>query len=203
MLSATALPAHLVVITLLAALALRMFAAAEEKGRGGLRWMLLFFGLWLGTLGLAAYGARWAFLRHDHTLPGFWKVYGPAVGSAFAAVLALRWVLAKRPALSAPDTAGTTRDKPRAAPPLPPTPQPQPAPPLLPTPQPHPSPARLPTPHPQPASQPVPAVFKFACPHCGQRLAVTTADVGTAANCPNCEALLEVPAPPSESVSGA
>ena len=53
MFSAVALPAHLAVIVLLAVLALRMFAAAEEKGRSGLRWMLLFFGLWISTLGLA------------------------------------------------------------------------------------------------------------------------------------------------------
>ena len=101
MFSAVALPAHLAVIGLLAVLALRMFAAAEKKGRGGRRWMLAFFGLWLGTLGGAAFGARWAFARHDHAPPGFWKVYGPAVGCAFLAVLALRWVLAKKHALSA------------------------------------------------------------------------------------------------------
>ena len=93
MFSAVALPAHLAVIGLLAVLALRMFSAAEKKGRGGLRWMLAFFGLWLGTLGGAAFGARWAFARHDHAPPGFWKVYGPAVGCAFAAVLVLRWLL--------------------------------------------------------------------------------------------------------------
>ena len=190
MLSATALPAHLVVIALLAVFALRMFAAAEEKGRSGLRWMLLFFGLWLGTLGLAACGARWAFDRHYHTLPGFWIVYGPAVGCAFAVVLALRWVLSKRSALSASDIAEPARTEPR------------PTPPLLPTPRPPPAPMRLPTPPPQPTPPPEPAVFKFACPHCGQRLAVTTAEVGTTANCPNCETLLEVPAPPDAAVGG-
>ena len=172
MLSAKALPAHLVVIALLAVLALRMFTAAEKKERSGLRWMLLFFGLWISTLGLAAHAARWAFERHDHTIPGFWIVYGPAVGSAFAAVLALRWVLAKRPALSPHDTAPPLRDEPRPTPPLPPTPPPAPVP------------------------------FKFACPHCGQRLAVTTAEVGASANCPNCDTLLEVPAPPAEIVGG-
>ena len=190
MLSATALPAHLVVIALLAVLALRMFAAAEGKGRSGCRWMLLFFGLWIGTLGLAAFGARWAFERHYHTLPGFWIVYGPAVGCAFATVLALRWILSKRPALSAPETAEPARTEPRPTPALLPTPRPQPAPVLLPTPQ------------PQPAPQPEPALFKFACPHCGQRLAVTTAEVGTAADCPNCGTPLVVPAPPAESVGG-
>ena len=174
----TAPAAHLAVIVLLAVLALRMFAAAEKKGRGGLRWMLLFFGLWLGTLGLAACGARWAFLRHDQTLPGFWKVYGPAVGGAFAAVLALRWVLAKRPALSPRHAAPPVHGEPRPTPPLPPTPPRPPAPP------------------------PAPVLFKFACPHCGQRLAVTTAEVGTSANCPNCDTHLEVPAPPAEIVGG-
>ena len=189
MLSATALPAHLVVIALLAALALRMFATAEEKGRGGLRWMLLFFTLWLGTLGLAAYGARWAFERHYHTLPGFWVLYGPAVACAFAVALALRWILAKRPALSAPETTAPEHTKPSPAPALLPTPRPQPAPVPLPTPPPEPIPPSEPTP------------FKFACPHCGQRLAVTTAEVGTAADCPNCGTPLVVPAPPAESVS--
>ena len=174
----TALPAHLAVIALLAVLALGMFAAAEKKGRGGVRWMLLFFGLWLGTLGLAAFGARWAFEQYYHTFPGFWIIYGPAVVCAFAIVLALRWILSKRPALSAPDTAEPARTEPR------------------------PAPALLPTPPPQPAPPPEPAVFKFACPHCGQRLAVTTAEVGTTANCPNCEALIEVPAPPAASVGG-
>ena len=178
MFTATALPAHLVVIALLAVLALRTFAAAEGKGRSGFRWMLLFFGLWLGTLGLAAFGARWAFERHYHMLPGFWFVYGPAVASAFAVVLALRWVLSKRPALSTSETTEPARAEPR------------------------PAPAFLPTPTPQPAPPPAPTPFKFACPHCGQRLAVTTAEVGTAANCPNCETLIEVPAPPSEAVGG-
>ena len=190
MLTAKALPAHLAVIAVLAVLALRMFAAAEKKERSGLRWMLLFFGLWISTLGLAAHAARWAFERHYHTIPGFWIVYGPAVGCAFVAVLVLRWVLAKRPALSAPDTAPPARDEPR------------PIPPLLPTPPPQPAPVRPPTPPPQPAPPPAPVPFKFACPHCGQRLAVTTADIGTSANCPNCDALLEVPAPPAEIAGG-
>ena len=190
MLSPAALSAHLTVVALLAVLALWVFAVAEKKGRGGLRWMLAFFGLWLGTLGLAAYGARWAFTRHDHTPPGFWKVYGPAVACAFLAVLALRGLLAKKPAPSTTETAEPTHAEPRPTPPLPPTPLPQPP------------PARLPTPPPQPPPPAEPAVFKFACPHCGQRLAVTTADVGTTANCPNCDALLEVPAPPAELASG-
>ena len=189
--AAATLPAHLAVIVVLAVMALRMFSAAERKGRSGLRWMLLFFGLWLGSLALAAYGARWAFERHYHTPPRFWFIYAPAVVCAFAVVLVLHRILSKRRPLSAPETAGLARTGPR------------PTPALLPTPQPQPSPARLPTPPPQPAPPTEPAVFKFACPHCGQRLAVTTDDVGTAANCPNCEALLEVPAPPDTSVGGA
>ena len=180
------LPAHLAVIALLAWLALRMLAAAGKKGRSGLRWLLLFFSLWLGTLGLAAFGARFGYERHFHTRPGFWPVYGPAVACAFAAVLALRWVLAKRPALSTPqvkpEDAAPTRAAPHPTPPLRPTPLPQP--PLLPTPLPQPTPVAA------------PVTFKFACPHCGQRLAVTTAEVGTVANCPNCETPIEVPAPP-------
>ena len=183
MFSAVALPAHLAVTVLLAVLALRMAAAAEKKGRGLLRWMIAFFGLWLGTFGLVACAVWWTYERHNHIRPGFWLVYGPAVGSAFAAVLALRWVLAKRPALSAPDAAPPARDEPRPTPPLPSTPQPQP------------TPARLPTPPLPPAPPPEPVPFKFACPHCGQRLAVTTAEVGTTANCPNCDTLLEVPEP--------
>ena len=179
------LPAHLAVIALLAWLALRMLAAAGEKGRSGLCWLLLFFTLWLGTLGLAALGACFGYERHFHTRPGFWIVYGPAVACAFAAVLALRWVLAKRPALSTSD-AKPARTEPRPTPPLPPTPLPQPAPVRDEPP---------PTPLPQPAPPAEPVVFKFACPHCGQRLAVTTAEVGTVANCPNCETPIEVPAP--------
>ena len=121
MLSPAALSAHFAVVALLAVVALWVFAAAVKKGRGGPRWMLAFFGLWLGTLGLAAYGARWAFTRHDHTPPGFWKVYGPAVACAFLAVLALRWLLAKRPALSAAETAEPAHAEPRPAPPHPET----------------------------------------------------------------------------------
>ncbi len=175
------LPAHLAVVALLAWLALRLLAAADEKGRSGLRWLLLFFALWLGTLGLAAGAARFGYERHFHTRPGFWIVWGVAVASAFAAVLALRWVLAKKSALPTPDTAPA---EPR---PLPPTPLPQPAPVRD---EPRPTPPLAPAP---PAA---PAVFKFACPHCGQRLAVTTAEVGTVADCPNCQTPIEVPAPP-------
>ena len=166
------LPAHLAVSALLAWLALRMFAAAEKKGRSGLRWLLLFFALWLGTLGLAAYGARFGHERHFHTRPGFWIVYGVAVACAFAAVLALRWLLAKKSALSSSEDPAPVRDGPRPTPPLPSAPPPPPAPPAE------------------------PVVFKFACPHCGQRLAVTTAEVGTVADCPNCATPIEVPAPP-------
>ena len=186
------LPAHLAVIALLAWLALRMLAAAEKKGRSGLRWLFLFFTLWLGTLGLAAFGARFGYERHFHPRPGFWPVYGPAVACAFGTVLALRWVLAKKPALSTSETAAPKRTEPRPTPPLPPTPLPQPSPVRD---EPRPTPPLAPTPLPQPAPPAEPAVFKFACPHCGQRLAVTTAEVGTVANCPNCETPIEVPAP--------
>ena len=181
------LPAHLAVSALLAWLALRMFAAAEKKGRSGLRWLLLFFALWLGTLGLAAYGARFGYERHFHTRPGFWIVYGVAVACAFAAVLALRWLLAKKPALS------TREDPAPVERPLPPTPLPQPAP-VRDEPRPTPPLPSAPPPPPAPPAEPV--VFKFACPHCGQRLAVTTAEVGTVADCPNCATPIEVPAPP-------
>ncbi len=171
------LPAHLVVIALLAALALRMLAVAERKGRGALPWTLALFGAWLGVLGLAALGARFAYEQHYHALPGFWAVYGPAVACAFLAALSVFGVLLKKPALTAPVAAP---DIPTELPP---------------------APSSLPQPTPLPEPPPPAAIttFKFACLHCGQRLAVTTADIGTTANCPNCEALLEVPGPPAES----
>lgn len=37
-------------------------------------------------------------------------------------------------------------------------------------------------------------VFKFPCPHCGQRIAVTAADSGSTSHCPSCHATLVVPA---------
>ena len=38
--------------------------------------------------------------------------------------------------------------------------------------------------------------FKFACPHCGQRIAAALEDVGTAGGCPACRRDFVVPAPP-------
>jgi hypothetical protein len=52
-----------------------------------------------------------------------------------------------------------------------------------------------PAPEPSPTVISEPSIFKFACPHCGQRLAVSTEQVGTTENCPNCAAPLTVPAP--------
>ena len=190
------LPAHLAVIALLAWLALRLFAAAEKKSRSGRRWLLFFFVLWLGTLGLTACAARFGYERHFHTRPGFWLVYAVAVACAFAAALALRWVLAKKPALSTGETAAPAER------PLPPTPLPQPAPAPV-RDEPRLTPPLPPAPRPEPAPPAEPVVFKFACPHCGQRLAVTTAEVGTVADCPNCATPLEVPTPPLDNPQGA
>jgi hypothetical protein len=37
--------------------------------------------------------------------------------------------------------------------------------------------------------------FKFACPHCGQRISAATEDVGTTGGCPSCGNQFVVPAP--------
>lgn len=37
--------------------------------------------------------------------------------------------------------------------------------------------------------------FKFACPHCGQRIGATLQDVGTTGGCPTCQQKFVVPAP--------
>jgi hypothetical protein len=39
--------------------------------------------------------------------------------------------------------------------------------------------------------------FKFACPHCGQRISATPEDVGTAGGCPSCQQEFTVPSPPA------
>ena len=174
-------PAILVVTVALAGLASRILRRAEERGRSGLRWTMALLATWLGVLVLAAFGGRAAYERLYHAVPGFWAIYVPAVVLAFGAVLALGWCLSRLPSLAASEPGAPETAKPAA-----PVPRPRSAPPLLATPIPAPPPA-----------PPAVTTFKFACPHCGQRLAVTTADIGTTANCPNCEALLEVPAPPS------
>jgi hypothetical protein len=38
--------------------------------------------------------------------------------------------------------------------------------------------------------------FKFACPHCGQRIGATVEDVGTLGGCPRCQQQFVVPSPP-------
>jgi len=37
--------------------------------------------------------------------------------------------------------------------------------------------------------------FKFACPHCGQRIGANEADVGTVGGCPSCQQKFVVPSP--------
>lgn len=159
----------------LAMLALRLLRRAEDTRRSALPWLAALLGTWLGVLALAALGTRAAYEKHFHVAPGFWTVFGPAVGLAFAAALALSWCLSRQPRRVAQEPNSPQNSQPAA-----PAAKPRETPPLPPAPR----PAAVTT-------------FKFACPHCGQRLAVTTADIGTTANCPNCEALLEVPAPPS------
>lgn len=157
----------------LAILALRLLRLAEENRRSVLPTMAALLGTWLGVLALAALGTRAAYERHYHVVPGFWTVFGPAVGLAFAAALAVSWRLSRRPRRVAQQASG-----------------PQDSPPAAPAAKTHETPPLPPAPRP-----PVVTTFKFACPHCGQRLAVTTADIGTTANCPNCAAPIQVPAP--------
>lgn len=38
--------------------------------------------------------------------------------------------------------------------------------------------------------------FKFACPHCGQRIGAADEDIGTIGGCPSCGEQVRVPAPP-------
>jgi len=162
--------AFLVVSAGLAGLALRLLRQVREKRRSPLRWMAAFLGIWLGVLALAALAGRAAYERLYHAVPGFWAIYVPAVTLAFGAALALGWRLSRLPSV-----VRGKQDAPQNA---------------------ERAPTPLPTPIPLPPPTP-PAVitFKFACPHCGQRLAVTTADVGTSAECPNCATPLTVPDP--------
>jgi hypothetical protein len=62
---------------------------------------------------------------------------------------------------------------------------------LLPPPTPRPPPPPVPAPIPVPAAA---GIFKFPCPHCGQRISTTPDQVGTDANCPTCEGPFVVPA---------
>ena len=158
----------------LAMLALRLLRRAEDAHRSALSWLAALLGTWLGVLALTALGTRAVYEKHYHAAPGFWTVFGPAVGLAFAAAFLLTWRLSRQPRRAARQSS-TPQDSQPAAPAA----------------KPRETPSLAPAPHP-----PAVTTFKFACPHCGQRLAVTTAEIGTTANCPNCEALLEVPAPP-------
>jgi len=185
-------PAYLLAIfvatTLLALLALRLTRQAEAAGRSGARWVAAFLGTWLGVLAAAACGVRWGYERRFQASPDSWMVFVPAAVLAFAAALALGWRL---PRLSGRKTPAHKPTEPFAPPPTSPLPQPGPTP--IST-----SPAPSPTSEAQESflpETPTVTTFKFACPHCGQRLAVTTADVGTAAECPNCAAPLTVPSP--------
>jgi predicted RNA-binding Zn-ribbon protein involved in translation (DUF1610 family) len=52
----------------------------------------------------------------------------------------------------------------------------------------------------QPEPPPIPpaiSVFKFPCPHCGQRISAAIHDAGTDGNCPRCNAAFVVPVPSS------
>ena len=68
---------------------------------------------------------------------------------------------------------------------------------------PSPMPKRPPVSRPSPVTQPpppsppppAPAVFKFACPHCGQRISTTADCIGTVGGCPACGNSLVVPEP--------
>jgi hypothetical protein len=164
------------VTALLAVLSLRLLRQAQERGRNGLPWVAVMLASWLCVLALVAFGGRAVYAHHFHKAPGFWVVYVPAVVLASGAAFGVARWLAREPA---PKTKGRKKAKTRK----PETPA-----------------AEVPPPPPAPAPAPPPAapevtVFKFACPHCGQRIAVTTADIGSVANCPACAAPIEVPAP--------
>ncbi len=165
----------------LAALALWILRQAQAKQRSGLRWMSGLLGCWLGVMAGAAFGARAAYVQHFKAAPGFWVVFVPAAVLAFAAAVALGWRLSRLPSLADSDRESERASEPAAPPPPPPS-----APPIPPTPVPAPPPAE---------HLPEVVSFKFACPHCGQRLGVTTADIGSSAECPSCQAALIIPAP--------
>lgn len=182
------IPAILVVTALLGVLALRLFRKAEASGRSGMPWIMAFLVTWLGVLAASAWGVRWGYERHFHAPPSFWVVFVPAVALAFTAAVALGWWLSRVPARKTSaqepvESVAPTAERPQP----PPAPTPIPAPPL-------PTPAVEAIEEDPPEPPPV-TTFKFACPHCGQRLAVTTDDVGSAAECPNCGASLIVPEP--------
>lgn len=185
-------PAYLLAIfvatTLLALLALRLTRRAEAAGRSSARWVAAFLATWLGVLAAAACGVRWGYERRFQASPDSWKVFVPAAVLAFAAALALAWRLRQ---LSGRKIPAHKRTEPFVPPPESPLPQPG-SPPIS---MPAAPPALADAPESFLPETPAVTTFKFACPHCGQRLAVTTADVGTAAECPNCAAPLTVPAP--------
>jgi len=43
--------------------------------------------------------------------------------------------------------------------------------------------------------------FKFACPHCAQRLRVDERHAGRQILCPKCQHLIVIPAPPTQSMA--
>lgn len=171
-----AIPAILVVTAALAGLALWLLRRVENVGRSGPRCLVAFLATWLAALVLGAVGARFGYERQYHALPGFWAVYLPAVALAFGAALPLAWWLGRSPKTKA---APPRKTQTQSAPP----PEPDEV-----------SAAEVAADFSPPPESEI-TVFKFACPHCGQRLAVTMDEVGNAANCPNCAILLEVPSP--------
>jgi hypothetical protein len=179
------IPAILVVTALLGVLALRLFRKAEAVGRNGMPWIAAFLATWLGVLAAAAWGVRWGYERQFHAQPSFWVVFVPAAALAFAAALALGWWLGR-----SSERKPSARKPAESVAPAPAHPTPPPSPTPIPTPSPTAEPAASYPPEPPPVT-----AFKFACPHCGQRLAVTTADVGSTADCPNCAAPLTIPEP--------
>src|SRR6185369_9352245 len=44
--------------------------------------------------------------------------------------------------------------------------------------------------------------IRFSCPHCSQKLSVSTRKAGKTANCPRCKKELTVPAPEASALSG-
>ncbi len=179
-----AISAILVVTAALAGLALWLLRRTEENGKRGSRCLVVFLFTWLTALALGAVGARFGYERQYQALPGFWAVYLPAVALAFGVAVPLAWWLGRAPK---PKTIPVPKAKPLPKAKAPREPQPEPTKP----------PAEETVLNFLPPPEPEVTTFKFACPHCGQRLAVTTADVGNSADCPNCQAPLVVPAPPS------
>jgi hypothetical protein len=174
---AAGIPALLIVTIVLAGMALWVLRRAQETGRNAIRSVAILLLGWLVAMAAGAITARLLYPRIYHAAPDFLSVAASSLAFAFFVALLIAGLLGRRRSSKSPERLPETpaSESSTAAS----TPQASPQPPVAP-------PAEAIT-------------FKFACPQCGQRLAVTSADVGTTASCPNCATPLTVPSPPAPS----